>query len=108
LRRWTILRSPRKLQIRSPRVLVPALAAPILSAMSKGFQLRIQLWLEVEMVEMVEEVMVEVEAEVEVDLPAEAEFRVLLRVCALLIRIGPLQTSSVQCPRLLAKASEML
>jgi hypothetical protein len=110
LRRWTILWSPRKLgspkrlQIRSLRVLVPALAAPILSAMSKGLQLRIQFRLEVEMVGMVEEV----EVELEVDLPAEAEFWVLLGVRALLIWIGPLRTSCMQCPRLLAKASEML
>jgi hypothetical protein len=82
--------------------------------MRKGFQLKIQLrsevelvkTVEVEMVEMVEEVTVEVE--MEVDLPAGAEFRVLLGVCTLLIRIGPLRTSCVQCPRLLAKASEML
>jgi hypothetical protein len=99
-----ILQNPRKLgslkrlQNQSPRVLVPALAVPILSAMSKGFQLRIQLWLEVEM---------EVTVEVEVDLPAETDFWVLLGVHALLIRIGPLQISCVQCPRLLAKASEM-
>jgi hypothetical protein len=56
------------------------------------------------MVEMVEKVTVEVEVEVEVDLSSEADFQVL-GVCALL---GPLQTSCVQCPRLFAKALEML
>ncbi|KAJ7359891.1 hypothetical protein DFH08DRAFT_952985 [Mycena albidolilacea] len=68
-------------RIWSLRVRVPAQAAPILSAMSKGFQLKIQLRLEVELVETVEVEMAEtVEVEVGVDLPAEAEFRVLLGV----------------------------
>ncbi|KAJ7321710.1 hypothetical protein DFH08DRAFT_818572 [Mycena albidolilacea] len=104
--------SLKRLQIQNPRVFVPAQAAPTLSTMSKGFQFKIQLRLEVELVEMVEvemaEMAEEVTVEVEVDLPVEVDFGALLGVRIPLIQIGHLRTSCVQCPRLLAKASEML